>query len=50
MVKKAEAEQVREKALAYRSYQQHLALVRKLSKQMDAMLGKIRGLFLEGYP
>ena len=49
MVRKEEQPAVREKAEAYQTFQQELARVRKLNKEIDSMLEEIKGEYLEEY-
>ncbi|MEW6552623.1 MAG: DUF6788 family protein, partial [Campylobacterota bacterium] len=49
MVKKEDYPVVREKAEAYQSFQQRLARVRKLNKEIDSMLEEIKAQYLEEY-
>jgi Family of unknown function (DUF6788) len=49
MVRKGDLPVVREKALAYQSFQQGLASIRKLNKEIDALLEQIKKEFLEEY-
>jgi len=49
MVRKEDLPVVKEKAGAYRSFQQGLANVRKLNKGIDSLLEEIKKEFLEEY-
>ena len=49
MVRKEDQPAVREKAEAYQSFQQMLAKVRKLNKEIDSMLEEIKAQYLEEY-
>lgn len=49
MVRKEDQPAVREKAEAYQAFQQGLARVRKLNKEIDSMLEEIKAQYLEEY-
>lgn len=49
MVRREDLLVVREKAKAYQSFQQGLARIRKLNKEIDALLEDIKKEFLEEY-
>jgi hypothetical protein len=49
MVRKEDQLAVREKAEAYQAFQQGLARVRKLNKEIDSMLEEIKSEYLERY-
>jgi len=49
MVRKEDQPAVREKAGAYQAFQQGLARVRKLNKEIDSMLEEIKAEYLEEY-
>lgn len=49
MVRKQDLPVVRQKALSYRSFQQGLAKVRKVNKEIDLLLEQIKEEFLEEY-
>lgn len=49
MVRKEDLPAVREKAEAYQGFQQGLASVRKLTKEIDSMLEEIKAEYLEEY-
>lgn len=49
MVRKEDLIDVRKKALSYRSFQQGLAKVRKINKEIDALLEEVKREFLEEY-
>jgi hypothetical protein len=49
MVRKKDLPAVREKAKAYQAFQQGLASVRKLTKEIDYMLEEIKAEYLEEY-
>ena len=49
MVRKEDLPAVREKAKAYQSFQQGLAKVRKLNKEIDSSLEEIKKEYLEEY-
>jgi hypothetical protein len=49
MVRREDLPFVREKANAYQSFQQGLARIRKLNKEIDALLEDIKKEFLEEY-
>lgn len=49
MVRKEDLLAVREKAKAYQAFQQGLARVRKLTKEIDYMLEEIKAEYLEEY-
>jgi hypothetical protein len=49
MVRKEDLPAVREKAEAYQAFQQGLASVRKLTKEIDSMLEEIKTEYLEQY-
>ncbi len=49
MVRKEDLPAVREKAKAYQAFQQGLASVRKLTKEIDYMLEEIKAEYLEEY-
>jgi hypothetical protein len=49
MVRKRDLVEVKKKALAYRGYQKELACIRKLTKQTDHLLEKLKKYFMEEY-
>ncbi len=49
MVRKEDLPAVQEKAKGYQSFQQRLARVRKLNKEIDFLLEEIKKEFLEEY-
>ena len=49
MVRKADVAVVKKKALAYRTCQRGLARIRKLNKEIDCLLEKVKHIFLEDY-
>jgi hypothetical protein len=49
MVRKDDLTAVREKALAYQSFQQGLAKIRKIDKEIAVLLEQIKKEFLEEY-
>jgi hypothetical protein len=49
MVRKEDLTVVREKASAYQSFQQSLARIRKINKEIDILLEQIKKEFLEEY-
>lgn len=49
MVRKEDLPAVKQKAGAYQSFQQGLAQVRKLNKEIDSLLEEIKKEFLEEY-
>ncbi len=49
MVRKKDLLAVKEKAKAYRSFQQGLAGVRKINKEIDSLLEEIKKKYLEEY-
>ena len=49
MVRKDDLMVIREKALAYQSFQQCLARIRKINKEIDILLEQIKKEFLEEY-
>ena len=49
MVKKKDLMVVRDKAMAYQAFQQELAKIRKINKQIDILLEQIKRQFLEQY-
>jgi hypothetical protein len=49
MVRKEDLLAVRDKAAAYQAFQQGLASVRKLNKEIDSMLEEIKAEYLEEY-
>ncbi len=49
MVRKEDLPLVRQKAQAYQSFQQELAKIRKINKEIDALLEEIKKEFLEEY-
>lgn len=50
MVKAADVEKVREKALAYKDFQKGLADIHKLNKELDDLLEEVKQFTLEEYP
>jgi len=49
MVKKKDLMVVKEKAMAYQAFQQGLAKIRKINRQIDMLLEQIKQQFLEQY-
>jgi hypothetical protein len=49
MVKKDDLTAVRQKALSFQKYQQTLAKIRKINKEIDVLLEQIKKAFLEEY-
>ncbi len=49
MVRKEDLAVVREKASAYQSFQQSLARIRKINKEIDVLIEQIKKEFLEEY-
>lgn len=49
MVRREDLPVVREKAKAYQSFQQWLARIRKINREIDTLLEEMKKEFLEGY-